>query len=62
MWLTRWRHVTPGPKKPLKIHFESSIAELPFIFITAGRKGLLERLYPQDLIKVLDAAPVNVAI
>jgi len=59
MWLTRWRHVTPGAKEQLKIHFEASIGELPFIFINAGKKGLLARLYPQDLIKVLDAAPVN---
>jgi Cys-tRNA(Pro) deacylase len=51
-----------GLKKPLKIYFEASIADLPFIFINAGRKGLLARLSPQDLVKILDATPVNVAI
>jgi Cys-tRNA(Pro) deacylase len=51
-----------GLKKRLKVYFESSIADLPFIFINAGKKGLLARLSPQDLVKVLDAAPVNVAI
>jgi Cys-tRNA(Pro) deacylase len=51
-----------GLKKPLNIYFEASIADLPFIFVNAGRKGLLARLSPHDLVKVLDAAPVNVAI
>jgi len=51
-----------GLKKPLKIYFEASIAGLPFIFINAGRKGLLARLHPQDLINMLDAAPVNAAL
>jgi Cys-tRNA(Pro) deacylase len=51
-----------GLKKRLKIYFEASIADLPFIFVNAGKKGLLARLSPHDLIKVLDAAPVNVAV
>ena len=51
-----------GLKKPLKIYFEASIADIPFIFVNAGRKGLLARLSPQDLVKVLDAAPINVAV
>jgi len=51
-----------GLKKQLKMYFEETIADLPSIFINAGRKGLLARLSPKDLIKVLDAAPVNVAI
>jgi Cys-tRNA(Pro) deacylase len=51
-----------GLKKPLPIYFEASIADLPFIFVNAGRKGLLARLSPQDLVKLVDAAPVNVAI
>jgi len=51
-----------GLKKPLKIYFEKTIADLPLVFINAGGKGLLARMSPQDLIKVLDAAPVNVAV
>jgi Cys-tRNA(Pro) deacylase len=51
-----------GLKKPLKIYFEESIAGLPFIFINAGRKGLLACLSPQDLVKLVDAAPANVAV
>lgn len=51
-----------GLKKPLKIYFEASIADLPFIFINAGKKGLLARLSPHDLVKLLDAVPVNVAV
>jgi Cys-tRNA(Pro) deacylase len=51
-----------GLKKRLKIYFETSIADLPFIFINAGRKGLLARLSPRDLVRMLEAVPVNVAI
>jgi Cys-tRNA(Pro) deacylase len=51
-----------GLKKRLKIYFEASIADLPFIYINAGRKGLLARLSPHDLVRMLEAVPVNVAI
>jgi len=51
-----------GMKRRLKIYFEESIAALPFIFINAGKRGLLARLSPQDLIRMVDATPVNVAI
>jgi Cys-tRNA(Pro) deacylase len=51
-----------GLKKRLKIYFETSIADLPVVFINAGRKGLLARLSPQDLVKLIDAVPVDVAI
>lgn len=51
-----------GIKKRLKIYFERSIADLPFIYINAGRKGLLARLPPKDLVKMTGATPVNVAI
>ncbi|MBW1781940.1 MAG: Cys-tRNA(Pro) deacylase [Deltaproteobacteria bacterium] len=50
-----------GLKKRLNIYFESSIADLPFIFINAGKRGLLARLSPKELIQMLDATPVNVA-
>ena len=51
-----------GTKRRLNVYFEESIKDLPFIFVNAGKKGLLARLSPQDLIKALDATPVNVAI
>ena len=51
-----------GTKKPLKVYVESTIMDLPFIYINAGRKGLLVRISPEDLVKVLKPIPVNVAI
>ena len=51
-----------GTKKPLKVYVESTIMDLPFIYINAGRKGLLARLSSEDLVKVLKPILVNVAI
>jgi len=50
-----------GTKKPLKVYVESTIMDLPFIYINAGRKGLLARISSEDLVKVLKPIPVNVA-
>ena len=51
-----------GTKNPLKVYVESTIMDHPFIYINAGRKGLLARISPEDLVKVLKPIPVNVAI
>jgi Cys-tRNA(Pro) deacylase len=51
-----------GTKKPLVTYYEATIAELPAIFINAGKRGLLARLSPVDLFNIIDAMPVNVAI
>jgi len=51
-----------GTKKPLKVYVESTIMDLPFIYINAGRKGLLARISSEDLVKVLKPIWVNVAI
>ena len=51
-----------GLKKLLKVYFETSIEDLPFIYINAGRKGLLARLSPKELVRIIEAIPVNVAI
>ncbi len=51
-----------GPKKQLKMYYEASIVDIPYIYINAGRKGLLARISPKDLIKMIEAIPVNVAI
>lgn len=50
-----------GMKRPLRVYVEASIAELPSVYINAGRKGLLARVSPRDLIHLVDAVPVNVA-
>lgn len=51
-----------GTKKQLKVYVESTIMDLPFIYINAGRKGLLARISPEDLGKVVRPILVNVAI
>ena len=51
-----------GTRRPLRVIVEASIMDLPRIYINAGRKGLLAGMSPEDLKKVLDITPVNVAI
>jgi len=51
-----------GPRKQLKTYYETSIVDLSYIYINAGRKGLLARISPEELVKTIEAIPVNVAI
>jgi len=51
-----------GTKKQLKVYVESTIMDLPFIYINAGRKGLLARISSEELVKVVKPTLVNVAI
>ena len=49
-----------GAKKALAVYMEKSIADLPFILINAGKRGLLARMDPADLIKALGPSLVEV--
>ncbi len=51
-----------GTRKPLQVYVEASILDLPKIFINAGKRGLLAEISPDDLNKVLNPTPVNVAV
>jgi Cys-tRNA(Pro) deacylase len=51
-----------GTRKPLPIYMERSIAELPEIFINGGRRGLLVRLSPREVIRALAPTLVDAAI
>jgi len=51
-----------GTVKPLPTYVERSILALDAIYINGGRRGLLVRLSPGELTRVLGAAPVDVAI
>ena len=51
-----------GPRKQLKMYYERSIVDLSYIYINAGRKGLLARISPEELVRMIEAIPVNVAI
>jgi Cys-tRNA(Pro) deacylase len=51
-----------GTLKRLPVYVERSILALDAIYINGGRRGFLVRLAPGDLIRVLGATPVDVAI
>jgi Cys-tRNA(Pro) deacylase len=51
-----------GTLKRLPVYVERSILALDAIYINGGRRGFLVRLAPGDLIRVLGAVAVDVAI
>ncbi len=51
-----------GTRKPMPVYVESTILDLPEIFINGGRRGLLVALNPREVLRVLSATPVSVAI
>lgn len=51
-----------GLKKAMPIYVESSILELPLIYINGGKRGFLVTLAPSELTRILGAKPVTVAI
>jgi len=50
-----------GTRQALPVYLETTIAELPEIYINGGRRGLLVRIKPGDLIKILQPTLVEVA-
>ena len=50
-----------GTKRKLPVYIEETILDIPRIVINGGRRGFLLELTTQDLIKVLNPTPVNVA-
>jgi Cys-tRNA(Pro) deacylase len=51
-----------GTRKLLKIYMEKTIADLPVIYINAGKRGLLAETTPADLAKILNPVLVEVAL
>lgn len=51
-----------GTKKALPVYMEKTVADLPEVFINAGSRGLLARISPAEIIRMLKPVPVNVAI
>ena len=51
-----------GTRKSLKVYAETTIFDLPTIFINGGKRGFLVSLDPNDLKTVLPITEVNVAI
>jgi Cys-tRNA(Pro) deacylase len=51
-----------GTRKLLKIFMERTIADMPVIYINAGKRGLLAEISPADLVKALNPTLVDVAL
>jgi Cys-tRNA(Pro) deacylase len=51
-----------GLRKPMSVYVESSILELPKIWINGGRRGFLVGIDPQVLVTALGAKPVQCAL
>lgn len=49
-----------GTRKRLKVYMQKTIADLPKIYINAGKRGLLAEIVPADLIRILNPTPVDV--
>lgn len=50
-----------GTRKPLKVHMEKTILDMPSVYINAGKRGLLAEMSPGDVRAVLDAELVAVS-
>jgi Cys-tRNA(Pro) deacylase len=51
-----------GTRLVFPVYMEASVAELPEIYINAGKRGLLLSMNPRDLIRILSPVLVSVAI
>src|SRR5512143_1621417 len=51
-----------GTRKALPVFVERSILDLPRIYVNGGSRGFLVGVAPGDLVALLSAAPVDVAI
>lgn len=50
-----------GLKRAMPIYLERTIADLPYLYVNGGRRGLLVGMKPADLIRVLKPVPVEAA-
>jgi Cys-tRNA(Pro) deacylase len=51
-----------GLRKPLPIYVEATVLGLARIYINGGKRGFIVGIEPQELVRVLQPTPVNVAI
>jgi Cys-tRNA(Pro) deacylase len=51
-----------GTRKPLPVYMERSIGALPAIYINGGRRGLLLKMNPEDLVRTLSPQLVDAAL
>jgi Cys-tRNA(Pro) deacylase len=51
-----------GTRKALPVFMERTIASLPRIYINGGRRGMLVKIDPAELVRVLDPQLVDAAL
>jgi Cys-tRNA(Pro) deacylase len=51
-----------GTRKAMPVYVEQTILELEQIYINGGRRGYLVGIKPAELVRLLDAKPVTVAL
>ncbi len=51
-----------GLRKPMPIYAERTIFDLERIYINGGRRGFLVAIDPKELLRVVNAKPVDVAL
>jgi Cys-tRNA(Pro) deacylase len=51
-----------GVRKPMPVYVEKTILDLEKIFINGGRRGFLVGIDPKELVRVVAAKPVDVAL
>ena len=51
-----------GLRKPMPIHVQKTVLDLPQIYINGGRRGLLVQITPSELVRVVTATVVDVAL
>jgi Cys-tRNA(Pro) deacylase len=51
-----------GTRKTMPVYVEASILELPVIYINGGKRGFLVGIRPAEVVQVLTAKPVKVAL
>lgn len=51
-----------GTRRKMPVYVERSILEQPLIYINGGRRGYLVGIDPHELLRVLAATPVEVAL
>jgi Cys-tRNA(Pro) deacylase len=47
-------------RRPLQVYVQSTILELPYLYINAGRRGFVVGMKPETLVHLLDPVPVDV--
>ena len=51
-----------GTRRPVPVYMEKTILDLPGVYINGGKRGFILGMDPADIVRVLDATPVEAAM